>query len=888
MANLLPVPWTKILEALDLQPASLSVPTTVTCPFCKNPQCLIFVDTALSGQWHSCLKCGSKGTLLELAAKLWKLSEIAAVQKLARFLQKEAKVLRFHHGKLWYEMDKRQQAAWQEVHNLGKQGLADIDPQTNVLLRKLKLNWPKVTAENLHKGPLELIGLADVQQIRQSLKIEPVKDSFHQLIVRTPHIKLFLGAGWKKALIVPFRVNAAVISGFQFAGRELEQEPDFPFYAGTRLLKPNVQSDDAGFMAHPQLWLNGIKNGTILASGDIWLTLQLLLKSISRNNSTLPLAAWKYSKTAFTNSWYNFLGCRKIVWGHAVTPELVHQAILAKGEISLLNLKYPTKAKLQELATALQPEDFVAQIIQYAKPWQEIVEQFILTHQDYEIEELFLHLQHYNVNIDEIKKLLPHKSKTQLQEILPDVEEWPTIKIDEHTVSEREDGWYAENKKGLALVSDAKFQITQIIYHEDHKKIRYTGIITFKNQTWHFNSLRNDVEKRTKHWLETFLIQNAAELPHVSKKWEKSLVDIAKQFNKPKVCTVPTRVGWNGEEEKLQLANFALKLEKVKTTPKNEAFLPGKTIPRPGDLQSYLLEEVYQSSAVLSLTSAILTNLCSKIWDLPKTKIVLYGQYAEELCEAIKNTLGFNSFLIRAFSPTRTEIEKLYKHDHDLPFIARHSAVDNKDYWSNWAQNLEPHYCLTATPPVVATTLAISADWWAIPVTEMPKFTQNYVEAFSSLLHRFSSRHWQLQHKIAVVGMYKFLAATAEEFNLPSIPEMSLICQNRDRLRCFLHLIFQAIDENRLYHIPAVTDVGHKQDILYDDNFVRIPRRWKEQVIDWNIPFYSNVAVNSYLIEEQLLLPETTVNYWVIDRKWWDAERKFWRNQYAPKLKLLA
>src|SRR5690606_21078834 len=74
--------WIKVANLLNLKILSAALPSRTTCPLCDNPRLLILADPSTHGQWHYCPDCGSNGSLVELAAKCWKVTTGSALLKL--------------------------------------------------------------------------------------------------------------------------------------------------------------------------------------------------------------------------------------------------------------------------------------------------------------------------------------------------------------------------------------------------------------------------------------------------------------------------------------------------------------------------------------------------------------------------------------------------------------------------------------------------------------------------------------------------------------------------------------------------------------------------------------------------------------------------------------
>ena len=78
------VPWSLLLDVLELNVRLLVLPARVQCPLCKQEQLNITEDYLAGGQWFHCRNCKESGDMIELAAKVWGLSIEATIIKLMR------------------------------------------------------------------------------------------------------------------------------------------------------------------------------------------------------------------------------------------------------------------------------------------------------------------------------------------------------------------------------------------------------------------------------------------------------------------------------------------------------------------------------------------------------------------------------------------------------------------------------------------------------------------------------------------------------------------------------------------------------------------------------------------------------------------------------------
>src|SRR5690606_28146460 len=79
--------WIKVASMLNLKVLSAALPARTNCPLCGDSRFLIFADQSTAGQWHYCAGCKSKGSLVHLVSRVWKLDTLATLTKLHAELQ---------------------------------------------------------------------------------------------------------------------------------------------------------------------------------------------------------------------------------------------------------------------------------------------------------------------------------------------------------------------------------------------------------------------------------------------------------------------------------------------------------------------------------------------------------------------------------------------------------------------------------------------------------------------------------------------------------------------------------------------------------------------------------------------------------------------------------
>ena len=74
--------WARVLERLNVPPATDALPLTTTCPTCRQPQLTCYEDALTEGQWFYCPVCKRGGDPIQLAAETWGVTIEAAIIKL--------------------------------------------------------------------------------------------------------------------------------------------------------------------------------------------------------------------------------------------------------------------------------------------------------------------------------------------------------------------------------------------------------------------------------------------------------------------------------------------------------------------------------------------------------------------------------------------------------------------------------------------------------------------------------------------------------------------------------------------------------------------------------------------------------------------------------------
>lgn len=519
------VPFRALADVLNLPVRSEALPLRTDCPFCGGRRLTIYQDNTTGGQWHHC-PCGARGDMIELAARAWKLSVPAAVNKLRRHGfafpdgTTDADVAAYVDNHIGWRRHVNE--LWQNCRKY----LTRTDSKSVAYLRNRFRLVGQLAPDRWDAGPGRLMGAYPARELKHAT-----------VAGNSPNTKarLFRGRGWEDVLVFPYHAAPERPCGFYFVGRAGEAADRQ--YKSVQYIPRGRQRDrrEAG------LWgLCALEDaapafhGYAFAVADPVAGMRLQVRHYASSRRPLPLVSWWDGGPFLTRRSWAAVGRRRVIfWGFGFDAAALYQAIACDGYVGVVPLDEVSRKSVDHYFRLGPPADLLRKAVKRARPWQEVLVGHAREGRMDVIEDLLLGLESYpGVCIRELAQELGHG----IERVLESSPNRVLYFSDHLAVTEKEGGWYVTNKRqnrpAEVLLSDARFYVDWIVAGP---KPRYLGRILFQGAEIPFDFPAAQMEKYTARCVITRCVEAGYGRPVIRTLtfWRKSLIDVALGFHKP-------------------------------------------------------------------------------------------------------------------------------------------------------------------------------------------------------------------------------------------------------------------------------------------------------------------------------------------------------------------
>jgi hypothetical protein len=500
-----------LLRALGCPLRDLALPVRTTCPLCGKDRLGLYEDTISGGVWHYCFDCQSAGDLIELAASAWGVDHAGVVRRL------EDLGVNFHHPvdgervedylKLFVDRRRQVDEFWKRCR-LRLAG--DNSPAVARLRQRLHLA-SGVPDEHWLAGPGLLLGSACVREARD-------------LLCRVK------GSG--EAVVAAFHDLHGRVSGLLLAG------PDGRQFVGaaTPCHGHGRKPAEAGLFGLPCLRRRSHTAGAyVLVCQDAFLAGRLHVRHVAVNDRPMPVLAYHEDPRYRTGRAYDALdGLRPVFWCAALTPSVVHQAMLSGGLVATWN-----KEACRDMSLFLRnnsTEDVFRRAVKTAVPWREAVARWSAEESQDRVLDLVLYLEAAGRGRDELRGLSGPVDAALDRE--------PVRRVTMHriTVVEKEGRWYVEHLRGgpLELAMNAALRIDGVAVKDVYVKktrdthrgvVHYVGRLIYEGEVIPFEEPVSMMEHYAPRILQRILARANGAMLYVNSGFRKRLINAAKQFS---------------------------------------------------------------------------------------------------------------------------------------------------------------------------------------------------------------------------------------------------------------------------------------------------------------------------------------------------------------------
>jgi len=905
------ISWYRLMPLLDVHCSGNQLPVKVMCPLCKGHNLRIYQDNILSGTRHYCSDCSSAGDMLELAAKVWKLSF-------------QETILRLENNGVNFPANAATQeeiAAYKKTviepqiraHKLQNDSSITLSRGLDIKIIQNKLGLSNALSQTVWRDRMgQFIGAVDFVRAVQTY-IPSVVDK--RAAVTTAGC-LFKGKGWSNVLVIPFYDMPERICGFLFVGRKAEKTDVIyrPIYSAQRN-QHTAQSIEAGLCMYDVL--NKQTAFKHIFKNNVFVTVNpfdaLRLQNRHMRDSSLPLpivgsyqgihTTQANNKNNVTSShvWESVTDKNFIFWTKKIKAAALNMASRANGHVSILTENTDLFWREgNKWLTAVQNK---------ALPWMLALEESIDSLSNAERQDFVTQL---NLTVPAEQEFIDTCS-VKIRDAFLTAKDAPTkqkVFVNNRNVFANNAGWW-DDKTGLQI-SNARLQITDILYSEVDGVIFYKGFILLHKDKLSFCCDATAIEKNPFKWMRQQLIVEKKFILTYSHKWNNHAIELALHFHKPTVHHSVGRFGWNTQKSKFYFPQFTI--DAAGTVIKKEAFViddlaPAKNVSPPDKLEITDLAALTEQTEVLQIywavAGCVISNLIAPALNKEKTNIGLVGEGATLIGRIAASIIGCATFALPKTTYNADVFEKIQQ------FASRH-------YWPLiLAERRTIPFCKTAllhqdsTNNLIVSLNQYAADVlklsgkWAFITNDMPLTGASIInklgdKVLPAWLQDFCSRNFAFTEttgnltEAVLLDIHKWLANYNKSDVI--IDAISLIKNaantKEEKALSFVELIYRYINDGLIAIEQDGFECNQKIKITFLDNYVFIPKDIIVKLFNKkNVPLIDTSEL-TLLLQNTDALEEECFEYngvvgWLIRRQWWDKHFKHCRVRQNRLLRIV-
>ncbi len=526
---------------------------------------VIFQDGRLNGQWHYCLDCKQRGDLAELAALVWQMPLRESVTKLQRLgvLEREPTDLEYERYYQSIEQRQRLDKLWATAKSERLKHYNTIVPVLQTLGIKHALNSDRAQQLAGH-----LFGAAICKEVEYAYAPRSVGftkiNKYDKIREGMPSSqRVFLGRDWTNALGVPFYDLPGRLRGFWWCGREGNLAQDVTLRVAGAVREDLTPC--AGLAYHPAVEDMVANNKNVLiVVPDVPVYLKLQLRNVSLSDSPLPLICWPRSEQYPGNAhcWPMFERHRKVLWANAITAELIHQAITLRAPISTSGPPLGSNwAAVAKWASTGAPHDILAAVKRQARPWFEVLSEWLMTATDPAIETVALRLQRFRYDLEELADKLNPQARRKL---VNSVDYSPAL-----SATETGSGWRVGVQNGqlvgvkgkqVRVICNVVPRIDRILVSESTQQLVAHGKILCDGKEYEFSEKHDSVVNKTRAFLQrTLLLAGCSTVLTFKSLYGLTLYNAMTMYHKPIVEKAHDQQGWDDRLRAFAFPGYVLR-----------------------------------------------------------------------------------------------------------------------------------------------------------------------------------------------------------------------------------------------------------------------------------------------------------------------------------------
>lgn len=522
---------------------------------------------------------------------------------------------------------KRQLDRWDRVNALPDRDRSYLTKSTKglMLLNKLNLN-PFVEDALIPDGFGRLMFAIDSYEVDYAFNPRTSAHvSFRTDRDRAPRLEKEINASgifpgiWGDVLGVPYYCRPGSVSGFQFMGRNLRPEVDWPWVKLRKHTSP-------GLTYHPKL--NDAVPSLVVCVGDLDAYLRLQASYYMRKpTKPIPLLSWfdKDGVRTKQDSWMYFYPSKKVFWCAGLDASTLVQACENNGRIYCANIDKTEPNCVRMYLRDKTTEQHMTTWIKNAKPWTEVLEQFVKSNDRAVVESLIRECMMRGIPRDTLLSPLSKEVRTHIGQLIKPQSEVKFLNFYGRVrVTDDHRGWTIEATN--MLISNARVHLEQAMYNAADNDVYYHGKILYKDKVLKFCVAKSVIDKEgTLAWAHKELIKAKLGVSVFMPKWNKSAFTLAGRFCDATVVESISKVGWNDDNNEFDFANFKLTKQGVVI-----------------DQDKMLLDRKLPTRNLQKPESLLLTDV-EPLLEVTETNKTIWGVFAYVALNAFSKMYGYNT-----------------------------------------------------------------------------------------------------------------------------------------------------------------------------------------------------------------------------------------------------
>jgi len=580
------IDWRQVLPLLDVEAKEGSMPMIVRCPLCRAHQLTIYDDNRFGGNWHYCNNCKSSGDLIVLASKVWGVSILQTIlrladagatipekyvtdQQIAKYESRYAGLQEACKKMLWnatYDMHANRTRVRSAITSMA------------LLMDPLQPSWPKRMGR--------FMGGASRGDVYKAIFNRP--ELSFGVLSKTGRV--LDKAGWRDVIVIPFHTlpqQCATLLFYGIRGMEGLSTDLHVIDCGPGVINRRVESGLCMYDVLCDKLTDPYGFGNVaFVFNDPIVALRLQARHMRDTSQPLPLVSSRTGEFTRGNStvtltsqdvWTTCPKKQYIFWNTHMAPEIFDSAAMANGLVCI--------SPIPETMTRQAPHTVLSFIQQNARPWMVVLDEQLQLLNEEEAVEFIRSL----LMVPECLQQFRRHCSTKIQELLDrnsgKIHSLSTVQIKKKTIVESDVGWFINDRKP-ECVSNAVIRMVKILCDADDEDAEpiVSGFVLYDKKSYPFQTTLSTINKNAGSWLKKFLLRVAGELPVVRNSWNTDLFDIARQFHEPQVVVDDKRFGWRPKKSCFRLPQFSVNIHgEIDDTPADivEEFSPGTELGPP-------------------------------------------------------------------------------------------------------------------------------------------------------------------------------------------------------------------------------------------------------------------------------------------------------------------